>query len=230
MRCTRQTCLFDCKLNIDRPVYFLATSLGGTHFVRMTTPAAAPEAVSAKRTHLMNTAQRLFYREGFRIVGIDTLLAEAGVAKMTLYNHFASKDELIVAVIEKLDADVRHALTAAVDAVGHSPTRRVLAVFDWLKVWFESTNFKGCAFIRALSEYPDPAHPIHQAAWRHKEAVNALLTQLAKDAGASRPAELASALSLLINGAILSAHATGSSAAATTARATAAILLKQATA
>jgi AcrR family transcriptional regulator len=196
----------------------------------MSAPTAAPEAVSVKRAHLMNTAQRLFYRDGFRIVGIDTLLAEAGVAKMTLYNHFASKDELIVAVIEKLDADVRTALTAAVEAAGHSPTRRMLAVFDWLKVWFDSAEFKGCAFIRALSEYPDPAHPIHQAAWRHKEAVNDLLTQLATSAGASRPAELAAALSLLINGAIISAHATGSSASATTARAAATILLKQATA
>ncbi|MEI6105980.1 MAG: TetR/AcrR family transcriptional regulator [Opitutae bacterium] len=192
-------------------------------------PAAAPEAVSAKRTHLMNTAQRLFYRDGFRIVGIDTLLAEAGVAKMTLYNHFTSKDELIVAVIEKLDADVRTALAAAVEAAGRSPTRRLLAVFDWLKVWFDSADFKGCAFIRALSEYPDPVHPIHRAAWHHKEAVNVLLTKLATEAGASRPAELAAALSLLINGAILSAHATGSSDSAASARAAASVLLKQAT-
>jgi len=116
----------------------------------------------------MATAQRLFYRDGYRIVGIDTLLAEAGVAKMTLYNHFASKDELIVAVIEKLDADVRSALLAAVEAAGRSPTRRLLAVFDWLAAWFEGKDFKGCAFIRALSEYPDPAHPVHRAAWRHK--------------------------------------------------------------
>lgn len=191
--------------------------------------AAPPETVSAKRSHLMNTAQRLFYRDGFRVVGIDTILAEAGVAKMTLYNHFASKDELIVAVIEKLDADVRTALAAAVEAAGRSPTRRLLAVFDWLAVWFDSADFKGCAFIRALSEYPDPAHPIHRAAWHHKEAVNALLIQLATEAGASRPADLAAALSLLINGAILSAHATGSSDSAASARAAASVLLKQAT-
>jgi AcrR family transcriptional regulator len=191
-------------------------------------PVAA--TASPKRDHLMATARRLFYRDGYRIVGIDTLLAEAGVAKMTLYNHFASKDELIVAVIEKLDADVRAALTAAVEAAGRSPTRRLLAVFDWLAVWFDSADFKGCGFIRALSEYPDPDHPIHRAAWRHKQAVNALLQKLATEAGAAHPAELADALSLLIDGAILAAHATGSSAPAATARATAASLLKQATA
>jgi len=196
----------------------------------MSSPAAATESASAKRAHLMATAQRLFYRDGYRIVGIDTLLAEACVAKMTLYNHFASKDELIVAVIEKHDADVRAALAAAVEAAGRSPTRRLLAVFDWLGAWFESADFKGCGFIRALSEYPDPAHPVHQAAWRHKQAVNEVLKQLAMDAGARHPAELANALSLLMDGAILSAHATGSSASAATAKATAATLLKQATA
>jgi AcrR family transcriptional regulator len=178
----------------------------------------------------MATAQRLFYRDGYRIVGIDTLLAEAGVAKMTLYNHFSSKEELIVAVIEKLDTDVRAALMASVEAAGRSPARRLQAVFDWLAAWYDSADFKGCAFIRALSEYPDPTHPIHQAAWRHKQAVNELLRQITTDAGAQRPAELANTLSLLIDGATLAAHATGSSAPAATARAAAASLLKQATA
>lgn len=196
----------------------------------MSSPATAPEPISAKRAHLMATAQRLFYRDGYRIVGIDTLLAEAGVAKMTLYNHFPSKDDLIVAVIEKLDAEVRAALTRAVDAAGNSPTRRLLAVFDWLAAWFKSDDFKGCGFIRALSEFPDPEHPVHQAAWRHKQAVNDLLRQLVADAGVKHPAELANVLSLLVDGAILSAHSTGSAAAATTAKATAASLLKQATA
>ncbi|MBI3886452.1 MAG: TetR/AcrR family transcriptional regulator [Opitutae bacterium] len=188
------------------------------------------QPASPKRAHLLATARRLFYRDGYRVVGIDTLLAEAGVAKMTLYNHFASKEELILAVIEEQDAEVRAALTAAVAAAGRSPTRQFQAVFDWLKGWFESDDFKGCAFLRALSEYPEPDHPIHRAAWRHKQAVNTLLVGLVTDAGARHPTELADALGLLINGAILSAHATGSSAPAATARTAAATLLKHATA
>jgi AcrR family transcriptional regulator len=194
----------------------------------MPSSAAAPESTSAKRAHLLATAQRLFYRDGYRIVGIDTLLAEAGVAKMTLYNHFASKEDLIVAVIEKLDADVRVSLAQTLEAAGNSPSRRLLAVFDWLAAWFKSDDFKGCGFIRALSEFPEPAHPVHQAAWRHKQAVNVILRQLAAEAGARHPAELANALSLLIDGAILAAHATGSASSAATAKATAASLLKQA--
>ena len=183
---------------------------------------------SPKRDHLMATARRLFYRDGYRVVGIDTLLAEAKVAKMTLYNHFASKEDLIAAVIEAQDCEVRAALTAAVATAGRSPARQLQAVFDWLKGWFESNDFKGCAFIRALSEYPEPDHPIHQAAWRHKQAVNAMLRQIATDAGAKHPAELANALSLLVDGAIISAHATSTSASAVTARGAALTLLKHA--
>ncbi len=194
-------------------------------------PAAptAPVSRSAKRAHLMATAQRLFYCDGYRIVGIDRLLAEAGVAKMTLYHHFPSKDDLIVAVVEQQDATVRASLETAIAAAGSSPHRRLLAVFDWLAAWFRTEDFKGCGFMRAVSEFPDPDHPVHRAAWRHKQAVNARLRDLATAAGARHPAELADALSLLIDGAILAAHATGSAAPAATAKATAASLLKQAT-
>jgi AcrR family transcriptional regulator len=191
--------------------------------------SATPDTGSAKRNHLLATARRLFYQDGYRVVGIDTLLAEAKVAKMTLYNHFASKEDLIVAVIEQQDREVREALAAAVESAGRSPVRQLAAVFDWLKGWFESADFKGCAFIRACSEYPETDHPIHQAALRHKQAVNGMLAQIATGAGAKNPAELANALSLLVDGAILAAHSTGSSASATAARGAAATLLKHAT-
>ena len=185
---------------------------------------------SPKRDHLMATAWRLFYRDGLRAVGIDTILAEAGVAKMTLYNHFSSKEELIIAILEKRDVEFRASLMAQVDAAGPDPEKRLLAVFDWLEAWFGSDNFKGCVFIRAVSEYPDPSHPIHQTAWRHKVAVKAALTDLCAVAGAQDPATLAESLSLLIDGAIVTAHATQSTAPARSAAATASALLKLATA
>lgn len=196
----------------------------------MPAPAIPLENSSPKRAHLMATAWRLFYRDGYRVVGIDTILAEAGVAKMTLYNHFPSKEDLIVAVLEKRDLEIRAGLHAAVEAAGRSPNRRLLGVFDWLDAWFASDDFKGCAFIRALSEYPEPDHPIHRTAWRHKQAVTALLTELTAAAGAKNPATLAETLSLLIDGSIIAAHATGGTAPSTAARAAAASLLKLATA
>lgn len=181
---------------------------------------------SPKRDHLMATAWRLFYRDGLRVVGIDTILAEAGVAKMTLYNHFASKEELIIAILEKRDLEFRASLMERIASAGPDPTQRLLAVFDWLEGWFASEGFKGCVFIRAVSEYPDPTHPIHQTAWRHKVAVKAALADLCTAAGARDPAALAETLSLLIDGAIVTAHATQSTSPARSARATAAALLQ----
>jgi AcrR family transcriptional regulator len=178
----------------------------------------------------MTTAWRLFYREGFRAVGIDQILAEAGVAKMTLYHHFASKEALIIAVLEERDLAFRESLTAHVEAAGRAPARRLLAVFDWLEGWFGSEDFKGCVFIRALSEYPDPDHPIHQAAWCHKLGIQTLLDQLGWAAGAKDPKALAVSLSMLIDGAIVAAHATQSTSPAGSARITAATLIKLAAA
>jgi AcrR family transcriptional regulator len=187
---------------------------------------SAAEISSPKRDHLMATAWRLFYRDGYRAVGIDMILAEAGVAKMTLYNHFSSKDELIIAVLEKRDCELRASIIAQVEATAGSPSDRLLAVFDWLETWFGSPDFNGCAFIRALSEYPDTSHPIHQTAWRHKVAMQGALTQLCTAAGAHDPAALANTFSLLIDGAIVAAQATGSTAPARAARESAAALLQ----
>jgi len=181
---------------------------------------------SPKRDHLMATAFRLFYRDGYRAVGIDTLLAEAGVAKMTLYNHFPSKEDLIVAVLNERSAALQQALDTALSEAGRTPSRQLLAVFDGLKQWFESDEFKGCAFIRALSEYPDQDHPIHQAAWAYKRATNERFRTIAKNAGAKNPAAVADTISLLVDGAIVAAHATGSAESATQARAAAISLLK----
>lgn len=178
----------------------------------------------------MTTAWNLFYRDGFRAVGIDTLLAAAGVAKMTLYNHFPSKDDLIIAVLERRSDGLVAAVDAAIAAAGRTPSRQLAAVFDGLKAWFSADEFKGCAFIRALSEYPDPTHPINQAAWRHKRAMNARIRAIAEAADARQPAALADTISLLIDGAIIAAHATSTNAPADSARAAALNLLKLATA
>jgi len=183
---------------------------------------------SRRRARLLETAWRLFYRDGYRTVGIDTLLAEANVAKMTLYNHFSSKDELIVAVIKKRSEEILTELAATVEATGKSPKLRLLAVFDFLEVLFGSRDFSGCAFIRAISEYPDTNHPIHRAAWAHKCAVRKMLVRLAEEAGAKNPAALADNLRLLIDGALVAAHATGEITPAKTARSAAAELLKSA--
>lgn len=185
------------------------------------------DASSAKRADLMAAAWRLFYRDGFQRVGIDALLAEAGVAKMTLYHHFASKDELIVALLEEQGARILASLDGAIAAAGPKPGHRFGAVFDWHARWFAQSDFRGCAFLRALAEFPDPGHPVNRAAWRFKQAIRQRLLDLARENGAAKPAALADALSLITDGAIVAAHATGSAAPAHTAKVAAKCLLEQ---
>jgi AcrR family transcriptional regulator len=183
-----------------------------------------------KRDHLLATAWHLFYRDGYHRVGIDTILAEAQVAKMTLYNHFKSKDELIVTLLDERNALIIASLDRAIADAGAKPVARFQAVFEWLEAWFTSVDFRGCAFIRALAEFPEPAHPVHRAAWRFKTAFKARLADVARENGARKPAAVAESLSLVIDGAIVAAHGSGGdrSTAAATAKAAARVLLEAA--
>lgn len=187
---------------------------------------AKPTKASAKRDHLVDTAWRLFYHDGYHAIGIDTLLAKADIAKMTLYNHFKSKDELIAAVVKQRSDEVLEGLNLAIEAAGPSPDARLLAVFDWLKQLLGGDDFRGCPFVRAMGEFPQRDHPVFQAAWHHKQTVRKLLQGLAADAGAKDPGALADALRLLIDGCLVAAHATGNTKPATIARHAAAGLLK----
>jgi AcrR family transcriptional regulator len=180
---------------------------------------------SAKRSDLLSAAWRLFYRDGYQRVGIDTLLAEAGVAKKTLYHHFASKDDLIVVLLDELTVVKMGELDARIAAAGVKPEARFLAVFDWLSDWVEGRDFNGCAYTRAFSEFPEKHHPVHQAAWRFKAEIHRRLVSLAGECGAKRPARLADAAQLLIEGAIVVAHGSGRRDAAATAKSTVQMLM-----
>jgi AcrR family transcriptional regulator len=180
---------------------------------------------SAKRSDLLATASRLFYRNGYQRIGIDTLLAEAGVAKKTLYHHFTSKDELVVAMLEEKAAASLGELDTRVNAAGAQPVSRFLAVFDWLMDWVESRDFNGCAFTRAFSEFPDEKHPVHRAAWRFKAETYRRLLSLAEECKVKRPDRLAEAAQLLIEGAIVVAHGSGRRDSAVAAKSTIQTLL-----
>lgn len=189
----------------------------------------ARTASSAKRSDLLASAWRLFYEDGYQRIGIDTLLAEAGVAKKTLYHHFASKDELIVTLLAERAAAVLGTLDARVSHAGPKPEARFVAVFDWLCDWVGEPGFNGCAFARALSEFPGEKHPVHQAAWRFKAEIHRRLVALAGECGAKRPARLADAAQLLMEGAIVVAHGSGRRDTAVAAKTAAQILLAAAT-
>ena len=179
-----------------------------------------------KRDLLLDTAARLFYRDGYHAVGIDTILAEAGLAKMTLYHHFSSKEELIVAALERRGRAVGEAISRAIEAAGASPRKRLLAIFDWYEQWFDSKDFNGCAFIRAVGEYPDLKSPVHQLVMKQKQSGRDRIEILLTEMKVSAPAKMAAQIYLLLEGAIVSAHTFGDSSIIKSARDAALALIR----
>jgi len=159
------------------------------------------------RDRILEAAGRLFLRDGFRAVGVDTIIAEAGVAKMTLYAHFPSKDDLIVAYLERADEQFWAWLEDA--SVADGPRAKLVAMFEAVGKLADSPQCLGCTFQGTAAEFPDPEHPGHRVALGHKQAVVARLRTLAEDAGLRDPADLAQQLLLLMDGAWVAARMFG---------------------
>ncbi len=180
-------------------------------------------AEAARR--VLDAAEPLFYAAGVRGVGIDAVVARAGVATKTVYALFGSKQGLVEAYLRRRD---RRWITWLTGRTGQAaPGRdRVLAVFDALGEWFAEPGFNGCAFTNVAGEmHTDPT--ARAVAREHKLALRALLCTITTDVpGAADPAALADGLMLLVEGAIVTAHVEGDPHAATRARATAAALLE----
>ena len=164
--------------------------------------------MSEARDRVLKTASRLFYVEGIRAVGVERVAAEAGVSKMTLYRHFPSKDDLVVAVLEARDEPALNTLRAAAGHAEGGPREQILACFAGLGPWFASRGFRGCPFMNASLELHDPGHPARAVARRHKAATRDAFARAARDAGhddATADA-LADQLALLFDGAIAQAQ------------------------
>lgn len=180
---------------------------------------------ASKRDQLIDTALTVFAREGFHATGIDRIVAEAGVARMTLYNHFESKDALILAALRRRDERFRAWFVGAVEARAATPRDRLLAIFDVLADWFAAPDFTGCLFINAAAEYGAPDSAVHRAAAEHKALIRGVLRGWAVAAGARDPEALADGLALLKEGAIVARYVAGDRDAAARVRAAAAPLI-----
>lgn len=158
---------------------------------------------STARRRLLDTATHLFYTEGIRAVGIDRIIAEAGVAKATFYNHFPSKDDLVLAYIEEQDRLGRD----AVSALPEQPPRAIIAaIMGRISDAVTAGGWRGCPFLNAAAEYPDPASPVRLAidarrAWYH----DSLRKLLAAD-GDPAPSVTASLLVALSDGLLETAY------------------------
>ncbi|HEX4188338.1 MAG TPA: TetR/AcrR family transcriptional regulator [Solirubrobacteraceae bacterium] len=158
------------------------------------------------RERILDTAYDLFSHNGIGSVGIDRIIAEASIAKATLYRHFPSKEELVLAFLELREQRWTHDwLETEIDSVARTPKGRVLGVFDALDEWFHSADFEGCSFIKTLLEIDEPDSPIHRAAAGHLAAVRHKLQIYAEQAGARDPEEMGYQLQVLMMGAIVSA-------------------------
>ncbi len=183
---------------------------------------------SGRRDQLLEVALALFCRDGFHATGIDRILAESGVAKATLYNHFQSKEELIRAALRRADERVRNRFMRQVERQAPTAAGRLLAIFDVLEKQLAERDFRGCPFIKAAAEYASPDDPIHVAAAESKRLLRAYIRDLAAAAGAVAPGRVAQQLALLMEGATVLTQLSGGPGAARDSRETAEILLRQA--
>src|SRR4051794_29535443 len=173
---------------------------------------------SEARQRILETADRLFYQDGVRAVGIDRIIAEAGVAKMTLYKHFPSKDDLILAVLEHREESVLEFFRSAMERHGKRAKTPLRAFFAALKAFFESPGFRGCPFQNAAVELADPAHPGTEFVRGHKQRFSEFLRGLVEQTVGRAAAKVAPAVSLLVEGAIITAVIQGDPDAADVAR------------
>ena len=166
-----------------------------------TTPMTSTQStrVSQARERILDTAFRLFYARGIRAVGVDTIIAESGVAKATFYKHFPAKDDLVLAYLDKVDAVWTGQLRSAAEAAGEDPADQLVGLFDALSTACRRDGYRGCAFINAAAEAV-PGTPVHERTVAHKQAVLAWVRELSARAGVVDPDALARSLTLLLDG------------------------------
>lgn len=157
---------------------------------------------SETRKKLIDTAKQRFYRDGFRNVGIDAIIDEVGISKTAFYKHFESKDDLMVAVLDDVDQFLQLQFRQMVrEQGGPSAEGQLRSLFDVVHEVIEQKDFHGCIFVNAIMEFPLPHDPAHQAAARHKKAIEDFVFELAERVGAKEPKALAQELCMIMEGA-----------------------------
>lgn len=183
-----------------------------------------PRTPAAER--VLQTASRLFYERGIRAVGVDAIAESASVTKKTLYDNFGSKDELIAAYLRGRDERYRAWLVGVVGRQSGSARERLLATFDALGEWMELENPRGCGFVNAAVELPDPDHPGRAVILEQKRWLRDYLANLATEAGAENPEDLAEKLLILHEGATVANALSTAADAARKSRDIAAVLIE----
>jgi AcrR family transcriptional regulator len=162
--------------------------------------------VPTARERILDTAYDLFSRHGVRAVGVDRIIATSGVAKMSLYRHFKSKDALVLAFLQERERRwTLEWLHSEVTARADDGAGRMLAIFDVFDGWFREDEFEGCSFINVLLEFSALDHPIRVASTAHLTTIRGLVQEFAEDAGVDDPDDVARQWHILMKGSIVAA-------------------------
>ncbi|QDT71906.1 TetR/AcrR family transcriptional regulator [Lacipirellula limnantheis] len=165
---------------------------------------------NSTRHRLIESAIRRFYRDGFRNVGIDQVLADVGISKTAFYKHFESKDELMLAALEARNVWLQETFRDMIRSHGGpDPAAQLRGLFDVVERVINSDEFQGCIFVNAAMEFPLAHEPAHLAAAEHKRAIESIVRELAAEANADDPAAMAQDLCLIIEGAYVTRQVTG---------------------
>lgn len=168
---------------------------------------------SHARQRLLETARELFYREGIRATGVDTIVEQSGVGKATLYRHFPTKDDLIAAYLAEQAREDETWFEETVATAEGSPRERLLAWFESCAQRIQQPGFRGCPFLNAMAELAEPEHPAYRRAVEHEHAFRDSLARMCLQAGARDPEQLADQLLLVVNGALASSSLFGAASA-----------------
>jgi AcrR family transcriptional regulator len=162
------------------------------------------------RQRLIDAAGRRFYRDGFRNVGIDQILADVGISKTAFYKHFECKDDLMLAALEMQNGWIQETFRTMIrERGGPTAIGQLHAVLDVVEHVIESDDYQGCIFVNVAMEFPLLHEPAHVAASQNKQAIENIVFTLAEEAGADNPRALAQELCLIMEGAYVTRQVTG---------------------
>lgn len=180
------------------------------------------------RDIILDAASKLFMQYGIKSVGVDTIVTEAGVAKMTLYNHFKSKDELVTQFLQREHQRIIDSIKQCLAETDHlPPEKKMLALVQSFEERIRQPDFRGCAFINSIAELSEPEHPGREVIQNHVAEVHRYFLELATESGSPRPDVLAQGLMFLIHGATASRCMTNNPTIGQMAQETARLLISE---
>jgi AcrR family transcriptional regulator len=164
-------------------------------------------AAGSARERILAAAYELFSRWGIQAVGVDAIIGRSGVARQTLYRHFSSKEDLVLAFLERReDLWTKGWVQEGTAQRASDPRERLLAIFDLFDEWFHRPDFEGCSFINVVLEHPDPADAVHRAGISHLAGIREFLEDLARRAGIADAEQFAREWHILMKGSIVAAQ------------------------